>query len=89
MDLSKAFDSVSPRALLDKPEWYGIASDWFASYLNDRKQIVTGGSNALPILHGVAQGSLVLILLVLIHPLPHLYQRPPKLSSPWSTHILR
>ena len=38
IDLSKAFDSVDHSMLLRKLEWCGIASDWFASYLEGRSQ---------------------------------------------------
>ena len=59
IDLSRAFDSVDHGALLTKLEWYGIDARWFESYLGDRRQVVRGGSLALPLSHGVPQGSLV------------------------------
>ena len=40
LDLSKAFDTLSHHILILKLNKYGIrgkASDWFTSYLNDRK----------------------------------------------------
>ena len=68
IDLSKAFDSVNHALLLKKLEWYGIPSAWFASYLHNRRQVVTGSdSDPLHVSHGVAQGSIlgpILFLLV-------------------------
>ena len=59
LDLSKAFDSVDHGVLLSKMGWYGISSDWFASYLSGRKQMVRGGDSVLPVTCGVPQGSIV------------------------------
>ena len=56
--LSKAFDSVDHSLLLNKLEWYGISSRWFSSYLSGRSQLVRS-STALPLSHGVPQGSIV------------------------------
>ena len=58
IDLSKAFDSVDHSVLLNKLEWYGISSRWFSSYLSGRSQLVRS-STALPLSHGVPQGSIV------------------------------
>ena len=56
-DISKAFDSVEHSRLLEKLSWYGVDAHWFSEWLNDRKQIVRGGSRHLPVSHGVIQGS--------------------------------
>ena len=44
LDFSKAFDTVNHDVLVKKLEYYGvcgIVNDWFVSYLNNRKQVVT------------------------------------------------
>ncbi|XP_043214487.1 uncharacterized protein LOC122377933 [Amphibalanus amphitrite] len=65
VDLSKAFDSVDHSMLLNKLEWYGISSRWFSSYLSGRSQLIRS-STALPLSHGVPQGSIVGPILFLI-----------------------
>ena len=43
-DLCNAFDTVDHKILLTKLEYYGIqgvANDWFASYLSNRRQFVS------------------------------------------------
>ena len=44
LDLQKAFDTVNCDILIMKLEHYGIrgiASDWFKSYLSDKKQYIS------------------------------------------------
>ena len=72
IDLQKAFDSVDLNILVKKLNYYGvrgIPSDWFNSYLHNRKQFVTinGFNSSLKsIKYGVPQGSVVGPLLFLI-----------------------
>ena len=91
IDLSKAFDSVDHGVLLDKLEWYGVRSDWFRSYLHDRKQTVPGGADLiLPLTHGVAQGSIVgpILFLILINDLSSFLPHGRLLSYADDTQLL-
>ena len=65
IDLSKAFDSVNHSMLLNKLELYGVSSRWFGSYLSGRSQLILS-SAALPLSHGVPQGSILGPILFLI-----------------------
>ena len=65
-DTSKAFDSVEYDRLLDKLGWYGIDYRWFAAWLRDRTQAVTGATEDLDVTHGVIQGSILGLILFII-----------------------
>lgn len=65
LDLSKAFDTVNHRILLEKLYHYGIKGSvhaWFASYLSNCTQYVVFNdcnSSERTIVHGVPQGSIL------------------------------
>lgn len=72
-DLSKAFDSLNHNILMQKLNFYGIrgtASDWFQSYLSNRKQVVQfegETSNNAQLSCGVPQGTILGPLLFIIY----------------------
>ena len=73
IDLAKAFDTVNHAILLAKLSFYGIRGlsyQWFASYLNNRKQYVSLDgveSQCAYVKCGVPQGSILGPILFLIY----------------------
>lgn len=83
LDLSKAFDCVPHRELLDKLSQLGITDSWFHSYLENRTQSVKIGrilSEPRSVSCGVPQGSILgpLLFLIDVNDIP----RVIKQSSP-------
>ena len=78
VDLQKAFDTVNHAILLDKLHRgiCGKMKEWFKSYLQERKQIVSingADSELRELKDGVPQGSVFgpLLSLIYIHDLKH------------------
>jgi hypothetical protein len=73
IDLSKAFDTINHKILIDKLEHYGIRGvplQWFKDYLSNRKQYVyynNTASSLQTITCGVPQGSILGPLLFVLY----------------------
>lgn len=73
IDLSKAFDTVDHKILLEKLKNYGINNSnirWFERYLSNRKQYISfdgGSASYKTIICGIPQGSILGPLLFLIY----------------------
>ena len=73
LDLSKAFDTINHKILIEKLEHYGIrglAQHWFENYLTNRKQIVKYNevrSKEMTLRTGVPQGFILGPILFLLY----------------------
>ena len=73
IDLSKAFDTLDHKILIDKLYRYGIRGiplDWFISYLENRQQYVKISDNTSSKVYttcGVPQGSILGPLLLILY----------------------
>ena len=78
LDLSKAFDTIDHKILINKLSYYGVRGiilSWFNDYLSNRKQYVnfrSNNSSKSDITCGVPQGSILGPLLFLIYIKEHI-----------------
>ena len=95
LDLSKAFDSIDHKVLLQKLPYYGIRGlvhKWFCSYLSKREQSVTidnTQSDKKLVKYGVPQGSIMgpLLFLLFVNDMPSVCTKTQLISFADDTNI--
>ena len=89
LDLKKAFDTIDHSILIKKLQHYGfrgLVSNWFSSYLTDRKQntVVNGHTLELGVVKtGVPQGSVLgpILFTIYVSDMPNATELLPRLFA--------